>query len=284
MPRRKSRVPSIGSTISGGRSRLGPPAFLAQQAVVRKGGLELTRDVGLGRAVGRGDGRVVRLVLGDLLRASACSSADPAARARCGGRRQLRLPALSAFDITAPRRREGGSASRSCGRPRHEQPALALQAAAIAGEASVGPDHAVAGNDHLHRVAAVRRDHGATASGSPISRAQLEYEDRRPHREMRRRAAHTRCWNGRPPGIAGWLSRVRRSPRRGPQADAMPPGSGCSSRRQRPKRRSRARAKPSSRPSKEAATACSRARQEERPTGVSTRAVSSVIDGATGTT
>jgi len=47
-----------------------------------------------------------------------------------------------------------------------EQPALAGQAAAVAGERAVGADHAVAGDDDADRVAAVGQAHGAGGCGT----------------------------------------------------------------------------------------------------------------------
>ena len=49
-----------------------------------------------------------------------------------------------------------------------EQPALALQPAAIAGERTVAADHAMARHDNADRICPLARPTARTASGLPI--------------------------------------------------------------------------------------------------------------------
>src|SRR5882762_7644166 len=64
-------------------------------------------------------------------------------------------------------RRQVARSDRQAGLPRLqlEQSSLALQPASVAGQRSVGADHAVAGNDDRDRIAGVGEAHGARRRG-----------------------------------------------------------------------------------------------------------------------
>ena len=78
-----------------------------------------------------------------------------------------------------------------------QQPHLAVQPAGIAGQAAVGPQHAVAGHHHAEGVAAHGRAHGAHGAGLADERGQRaiarglapgNLQQRPPHRLLERRA------------------------------------------------------------------------------------------------
>src|SRR5262245_14457337 len=80
-----------------------------------------------------------------------------------------------------------------------EQPALAVHAAAVAGETPVGADHAVAGNHDRHRVVVIREADGAGGLGLiHLARdvavraglAERNARERAPHLELELRAQH----------------------------------------------------------------------------------------------
>ena len=91
-----------------------------------------------------------------------------------------------------------------------EQPLLARQAAAIAGEAAVRADHAMAGHDDADRVLAVGESGGADGLGLADAPRQLGVADR--GRLDRRSARHTLRWNGVPAVSTGRLSIAAMSP------------------------------------------------------------------------
>ena len=182
-PRRKSRVPSIGSR-SSNRPRLPRPVRLPRPGASSETRPSARPRCGLGRAVGRGDGRVVGLSSATTPRTRVLER-DPARADRdAAGRFQLSFPAHPCIlpgrfleqatkllpIVSAPGRREAGFAGRA-GRPRTSSQRL-LQAAAIAGEASVGADHPVAGDD-------LARDYCRSPCrqriGTPRSPAIIEY-------------------------------------------------------------------------------------------------------------
>src|SRR5215469_9300913 len=61
-----------------------------------------------------------------------------------------------------------------------QQPALALEAAAIARKRSVGPDHAVTGHDNADRVGAVRKPDSAHGLGNTKRRSNRSVAHRAP--------------------------------------------------------------------------------------------------------
>lgn len=71
-----------------------------------------------------------------------------------------------------------------------EEPALALEATAIAGEGAVGPDHAMAGDDNAEGVGAVGQADGADGRGPPDARGKLRVGDCRPARNVAQSAPH----------------------------------------------------------------------------------------------
>ena len=65
-----------------------------------------------------------------------------------------------------------------------EEPALALDAAAIAGEGAVGPDHAMTGDDHADGVGAVGQADSANGAGPADARGKLRVGDCGPARDL----------------------------------------------------------------------------------------------------
>jgi len=71
-----------------------------------------------------------------------------------------------------------------------QKPALALDASPISGERSIRPNHAMAGHDNGHGVAAVREPNGANSRWTPDPARELPYDRVWPH-GISRRARHT---------------------------------------------------------------------------------------------
>ena len=139
-----------------------------------------------------------------------------------------------------------------------EQRALALEAAAVAGQAARGPEHAVAGDDHGQRVAPVRGAHGPARA-----RAAQRGGQRRVGRGRRRTGSPRR----RPRRAAGILCRAATAAARSSAArprsrrGAAPRPRRAAGRRhaRRPRRGSRRRLRP-----------CSSRDSHRVPIGVST--------------
>src|SRR5579875_534008 len=72
-----------------------------------------------------------------------------------------------------------------------EQEALAIEPAAVSGQASVGADKPVAGHDDADRITRVRVAHGPTGAGHPEPPGELAVADRRAVRNAAQRRPHS---------------------------------------------------------------------------------------------